>query len=260
MKIQNTRILLPLLTACLTIPTIPTRTVVQTPPESPVFPQEEPEVILKKACDTLSSKQAFTVDVDVTYDNVLDSGDKVQYSAFQQLWVKRPDHLKADYTGDERQTTFYYDGKTFTLLAKKFNLFTTKPAPPTLDAAIAGIEEKYDITIPLSNLLVSNPCKKITPLIRQAAYVGFDLVNRVPSYHFLFIGEDRSFQVWISDDDEPVPQKIVITYKNLPGAPQYTAVLSNWNFNPQISTNTFKFTPPSGARQIEILPMAAPDK
>jgi hypothetical protein len=133
-------------------------------------------------------------------------------------------------------------------------LYATRPAPANIDAAIAEIEEKYDVTIPLSKLVVSDPCKEITPNIKKSTYIGFDMVNRVPSYHFLFNGEDKDFQVWISDDAEPTPQKILITYKKLPGSPQYTAVLSNWNFNPQIPANAFNFTPPAGTGKIDFLP------
>lgn len=231
----------------------PFKTLAQIPPESPIFPQDEPEGILKKVCNTLSTKQAFTVDVDITYDNVLDSGEKVQYSAFQQLWLKRPNQIKADYSGDERHTSFYYDGKTFTLLANKLKLYTNRPAPPTIDAAIGEIEEKYDVTIPLANLFVTDPCKKVIPVIKKSTYVGFDMVNRVPSYHFLFTGKDRDFQIWIDKDTDPVLQKIVITYKDLPGAPQYTAILSNWKFNPQIPAEIFNFRPPAGSGKIEFL-------
>jgi hypothetical protein len=254
MKPHNVRILMSLCVAWIATLEAPFRLYAQTPPESPITPNDEPEVTLKKACDTLRTKQAFTVDVDITYDNVLESGEKVQYSAFQQLSVKRPNQLRADYTGDERYNSFYYDGKTFSLLQKKTNLYATRPAPATIDAAIAEIEEKYDVTIPLSKLVVSDPCQEITPNIKKSTYIGFDMVSRVPSYHFLFTGEDKDFQIWISDDAEPVPQKILITYKKLPGSPQYTAILSNWNFNPQIPANAFNFTPPTGTGKIDFLP------
>jgi hypothetical protein len=254
MKTQNIRILMSLCVAGIATLVAPVGIYAQTPPESPITPNEEAEATLKKACDTLRAKQAFTVDVDITYDNVLDSGEKVQYSAFQLLSVKRPNQIRSDYTGDERHNSFYYDGKTFSLLAKKTNLYATRPAPATIDAAIAEIDEKYDVAIPLSNLIVSDPCKQITPRIEKSTYVGFNMVNRVPSYHFLFTEKDKDFQIWISDEAEPVPQKIVITYKDLPGAPQYTAILSNWNFKPSISADTFNFTPPTGTGKIEFLP------
>jgi hypothetical protein len=257
MKNHNVPILLSLCATCTAMLVTPIGAYAQTPPESPIAPNEDPEAMLKKACDTLRTKQAFTVDVNITYDNVLDSGEKVQYSAFQQLWVNRPNQLRADYSGDERHNSFYYDGKTFSLLQKKTNVYATRPAPATIDAAIAEIEEKYDVTIPLSKLVISDPCKEITPNIKQSTYVGFNMVNRVPSYHFLFNGEDKDFQIWISDTAEPLPQKILITYKNLPGSPQYTAVLSNWNFKPQIPADAFTFTPPAGTAKIDFLPSSA---
>lgn len=260
MKSQNVRFAISLIAACTGTLGIPIKTLAQVAPESPTFPTEDAQAILKKACSALIAKPAFTVDVDINYDNVLDSDSKVQYSAFQQLTVKRPNQLKADYMGDERNRIVYYDGKTFTILDKKLNLFATSPAPATIDAAIATIAEKQDIIIPLSDLLVSDPCQKIIPNIKNSIYVGFNMVNRVPSYHFLFAGKENDFQLWISDDPEPVLQKVVITYRDLPGAPQYTAILSNWNFNPQISDNTFRFVPTVGAGKIEFLPSETPSK
>jgi hypothetical protein len=252
MKTWKADILLSLLMIWIATFITPQKVFAQVSPESPIFPQDEPQTILKKVCNTLSTKQSFTVDVDITYDNVLDSGEKVQYSAFQQLWLKRPNQIRVDYFGDERHTSFYYDGKTFTLLANKLKLYTNKPAPPNIDAAIAEIEDKYDVTIPLGNLFVSDPCKHI-PLVKKSTYVGFDMVNRVPSYHFLFTAIDRDFQIWVDKEADPVLQKIVITYKELPGAPQYTAILSNWNFNPQIPAATFDFIPPADSSKIEFL-------
>jgi hypothetical protein len=260
MKSQNVRFAISLIAAWAATLGIPIKTFAQVSPESTITPSEDVQTILKKACSVLASKPAFTVDVDINYDNVLDSGSKVQYSAFQKLIVNRPNQLKAEYTGDQRNTTFYYDGKTFTILDKKLNLYATSPAPATIDGAIAKIEEKYDITIPLSDLLVSDPCQKIIPNIKDSLYVGFDLVNRVPSYHFLFAGKENDFQLWISNTPEPVLQKVVITYRDLPSAPQYTAILSNWNFKPQIADNTFKFIPTVGAGKIEFLPSETPAK
>ncbi|NJL43246.1 MAG: DUF2092 domain-containing protein [Pseudanabaena sp. SU_2_4] len=134
------------------------------------------------------------------------------------------------------------------------NLYATKPAPASIDEAIAEIEAEYDVTIPLSKLVVSDPCAEIVPNIKKSTYIGFNMVNRVPSYHLLFNGEDKDFQIWISDVAEPVPQKILITYKKLPGLPQYTTVLSNWNFKPQIPADAFNFTPPAGTGKIDFLP------
>jgi hypothetical protein len=51
-----------------------------------------------------------------------------------------------------------------------------------------------------------------------------------------------------------LPRRIVITYKDEPGQPQFWADASNWNLAPEISDALFEFTPPSGADRIEFLP------
>ena len=89
--------------------------------------------VLNQVCHFLKAQKSFTFDMDVSYDDVLDSGAKVQYSAYQKVWVQKPNRLRSDYVGDERNTRFYYDGKSFTLQAPKLNYYTTKAAPNTLD-------------------------------------------------------------------------------------------------------------------------------
>ena len=54
-----------------------------------------------------------------------------------------------------------------------------------------------------------------------------------------------------------MPRKLVITYKDEPGFPQYTARLSKWNLQPRLSDHYFHFHPPAGADEIEFMPIPA---
>ena len=253
----STRILTPLLVAC-TIPFVTISKVsTQTPVSSPKLPSTDLKTIdrvLDQVCNFLKARKSFTVEMDITYDNVLDSGEKVQYSAHQKIWVRKPNQLRSDYIGDERNTRFYYDGKSFTLYTTDLNFYATKAAAPSIDEIVENVEVNYGFTIPMSNLFVSDPCAAVTSDIQKSVFVGSNMVNRVPGYHILFTGEDRDWQMWVSQAQQPLPMKIAITYKNLPGAPQYTAVLSRWNFIPRIPTDTFIFEPPEGAIGIDFLP------
>ena len=254
----STRLLASLLVAC-TIPLVTiSKVLTQTPPSSSKLPStglKTTDQLLNQVCDFLQDRQSFTVEMDITYDNILDSGEKVQYSAYQKIWVNKPNQLRSDYWGDERNTRFYYDGKYLTLQNTELDFYATKPAPSSIDEMVENIETKYGFSIPLSNLFVSDPCAKVTSDIKKSVFVGSNLVNRLPGYHILFIGEDRDWQIWVSRGRQPLPVKVVITYKNLPGSPQYTAVLSKWNFNPQIPADTFIYEPSQEAIGIEFLPV-----
>lgn len=211
--------------------------------------------VLDQVCNFLKAQQSFTFDMDISYDDVLDSGAKVQYSAYQRVWVQKPNRLRSDYVGDERVTSFYYDGKSFTLEAPNLNYYSTKPAPATLDAVLDQIEQKYGMTIPMSNLWASDPCLDMKSHVQKTMFIGVDMVNKIPMYHILMIGDDRDYQIWVTQDKQPLLTKAIITYKNLPESPQYTVFVSNWDFNPKIPPDTFTFTPPEGAIKIEFLPV-----
>ncbi len=253
----STRILAPLLVAC-TIPFVTrSQVLAQTPESSPKLPStglKTTDQVLNQVCNFLKAQKSFTVEMDITYDNVLDSGAKVQYSAYQKIWVNKPNQLRSDYMGDERNTRFYYDGKYLTLQNTDLDFYATKPASSSIDEVVENVETQYGFTIPMSNLFVSDPCAKVTSDIQESVFVGSNLVNRVPGYHILFIGEDRDWQIWVSRARQPLPLKVVITYKNLPGSPQYTAVLSKWNFTPKIPADTFTYEPSKGSIGIEFLP------
>lgn len=228
----------------------------QTPPTSPEPTKNLRTVkqVLNEVCSFLEKQKSFSVEMDVTYDDVLESGQKVQYSAYQTVSVNKPNQLRSDYTGDQRNTSLYYDGKTFTWYATDLNFYARKPALPSIDEVIAQLDDKYGINIPMSNLYVSNTCAEVNEDIQDSKFIGVDMVNRVPGYHLLFTGEERDFQLWVTKDPQPLLMKVVITYKQLPGQPQYTAVLSEWNFKPSFAPDTFTFSPPEDAYEIEILP------
>lgn len=246
-----------LLTTCTSLVVSGMGAVAQTPAspaKTPGAGLRSTSQVLDQVCRFLESQQNFSVDMDITYDDVLTSGEKVQYSAYQKMWVQKPNRLRSDYVGDERVTNFYYDGKSFTLESPNSNYYATKAAPATLDAALDQFEKNYGITLPMSNLAASQTCADMKADVQRSIFVGVDLVNREPMYHLLMSGKERDYQIWITRDQQPLLRKAIITYKDLPGSPQYTVYLSNWNFNPQIPADTFTFIPSKDAVKIEILP------
>ncbi len=134
------------------------------------------------------------------------------------------------------------------------DLYVTKPAPNTLDEALDQVEQRYGISIPMSNLAANDPCAELMADVKQIIFIGNDMVNREQMYHLLLIGSDRDYQIWVTQDATPLLRKAIITYKTLPGSPQYTAILSDWNFNPSTPADTFTFQPGSESIPIELLP------
>jgi hypothetical protein len=88
-------------------------------------------------------------------------------------------------------------------------------------------------------------------------YVGLHSVHGVECHHLAFVGEDVDFQVWIENSKTPLPRKVIITSKLVAGAPQFTALLSDWNVSAQLPDSLFSFVEPEGAEKIGFLPGAS---
>ena len=74
----------------------------------------------------------------------------------------------------------------------------------------------------------------------------------VPCEHLAFSQNNIDWQVWIENGARPVPRKFVITYKDEPDSPEFTAIFSNWDFTTQLPDFVFKFDPPPGSAKIGV--------
>ena len=75
----------------------------------------------------------------------------------------------------------------------------------------------------------------------------------VPTDHLAVRSADVDMQIWIAQGEQPLPRRIILTYKNAPGQPQFRADLSDWDLSPKVAADSFSFNPPAGAEQIPFL-------
>jgi len=101
-------------------------------------------------------------------------------------------------------------------------------------------------------LLTTLPEEMETKIV-SLAYVETNALSAVPTDHLAARLEDVDVQLWISQGERALPQRVVITYKNEPGQPQFRADLSNWQIAPTVKPEVFSWTPPQGAEQVPLL-------
>jgi len=220
-------------------------------------PEPDPRQILQKMCDFLKSQQQFTYKAEVADDQVYHGGKKIQYAIEMETFVKRPDRLRVNAEGDLIDKQFYFDGKTITLYDKDHNVYGTLEAPPDIESALEKASKDFGVRVALTDLASPKLDEFLNRRIKHSLYVGQHKVHGVLCHHLSFDGDEVQLQVWIAAGDKPLPYKVVLTHKNLPGSPQWTAYLSDWNFSPQLNDNLFAFTPPQGAAKIKFVPVQA---
>jgi len=208
--------------------------------------------MLKQMSDYLKTAKAFSYSADITFDDTIVTGQKLQYAAAMNVAMERPNHLYIEFTGDLGAQTFWYDGKTVTIHNIDGNIWSKVDVPDNIDDALNFIVEKYNFSIPLAELVYTDPYKVLTEVSKGGFYVGFNDAAGEMTHHLAYTTDLIDWQIWILDGEQVVPRKVVITYKDLPSSPQYSAILTDWDFAPRYPEQLFKANAPSDAVWVEM--------
>jgi hypothetical protein len=213
----------------------------------------DPEAV--KALDRmgtyLRTLTAFQIASDTTLDEVLEDGQQIEYGGHVDMIVQRPNRFRAELTSDRQQRFFFYDGKSFTLWARRVNFYATVPAPPTLAELGDRLQAKYGIEMPLTDLFYWGSDGSDDRALNAAADIGASQIQGVSCEHYAYRQADVDWQVWIQQGSYPLPRKLVITTTSEAARPQYTSVMT-WNLAPSFNDAAFTFDPPAEAHKITL--------
>jgi hypothetical protein len=218
-------------------------------------PDADALAALNKMGEALRALTAFTVTADVTTEQVLDSGQKLQYGGDLKIEAQRPSGFKISMNFDHKQREIYYDGKSLTLFAPKVGYYASVPAPATIGATVATIQDKYGVEIPLADLFQLGVDPTLTARIQSGFDVGPDTVGGVACEHYAFRQEAADWQVWIRTDGPALPCKMVITTTQDEAQPQYIAVMT-WQATAS-AQSAYTFNPPANAHRITVADLSA---
>ena len=222
---------------------------------SPSASEQRAMTILKNMSNYLAQAQHFSVTIHEGYDAVQESGQKVEFGEIRKLTVSRPDGLRIEAErSDGEKNLVFFNGKELTVYTPDKNVYATVSKVGTLDEVIHYAVEDLKIRVPLAMLLLSTLPSEVDTLVVSADYVEKTTITDVPCDHVAArTAKGVDFQVWVAEGEEPLPRRIVITYKDEAGQPQFRADLSDWNLSPEVSDALFTFTPPDGAEHIQFL-------
>lgn len=216
--------------------TLPTET-----EEKPVI-DSRADKLLKAMGDYLKSSKQFSFHANITFDDLIPSGQKIQYASSSDIAVHRPDRVYAEKQSDLGGKRFWYDGKNMTLMDTRLGVYATEPVPADIDSAMDHLMEKYGFSPPLVDFVYSDPYHTLIENVESSFYVGLHYVEGVRCHHLAFVQKNIDWQIWIEDGRQMVPRKIVITYKTIPESPQFSALLSEWDLDAHLPDALFNIS------------------
>ncbi|MGZ8218348.1 DUF2092 domain-containing protein [Methylomagnum sp.] len=216
--------------------------------------QGDAQAILMRMADFLAKTPRFSVSLQSGYDVVQESGQKIEFGESRKIVVSRPNGLRVESEqSDGGKHLFQYDGKDITVSSPAQNVYAQASKPGGIDAAVMYFLKDLHMRLPLAALLLSRFPEEIERRTQALEYVEKTLIHGTPAHHLAGRTETVDYQAWIAEGAQPLPLRVVLTYKNAEGQPEFRAQFSDWNLAPAIAESMFAFTPPEGAQKISFI-------
>ena len=217
----------------------------------------EAQAVVDRMTAYLKTLKTYSIDAQITRDEVVQLGYKLQHNQHSTVTVQLPNKLRSESTGDIRDRTSVYDGSKLTMYSPDDNVYVRVDAPDTLGKLVSRLLD-LGVDMPLIDVLYQAHTDSLTSDVEGGVLIGDSTVDGVDCDQVAFRQLNIDWQIWVEQGARPLLKKILITTRFEVGDPQYQAIL-RWNLQPKIDSSTFVFTPPKGATEIPFAnPPAAP--
>jgi len=213
--------------------------------------QPEADEALRQMGQLLAETEAFRFDAHITQDLPMSAGLKVQMYQHRSVIASRPGKIRVVSHGDLDMNTASFNDGALTVFDPLRGVYTQIDGPKDIDGILDHLALERGFVMPLADLLVSDPYASATERVKLGIYLGKHRVREHTCHHLAFRQEGVDWQIWIDAGEQPVPRKLLITFTQHAGQPQWSAELDSWDLSPEIDDSVFEFEPPKDTTAVE---------
>ncbi|MBV8094696.1 MAG: DUF2092 domain-containing protein [Acetobacteraceae bacterium] len=172
--------------------------------------------------------------------------------------VHRPNRLLVDVTGDDGSRKLVFDGKNALIYIAGQNKYASIPVPEgTIAAMMEQVMGHLGVDFPLADFLTEAPNKAFLTGVTSGRVVNTISIDGSPYLHLLFSQPPGiELELWLAKNEQSLPRRLIVTYRNVAGQPSFIALFSDWDFNIHPPDSDFSFQPPADAAQLQLKPQA----
>jgi hypothetical protein len=188
-----------------------------------------------------------------------ENGQPLHIFHTMKVVVHRPNRMLVDVTGDDGGAKLFFDGKTAIIYSAAAKKYASIPvAEGTIEGMLKEAVGRLGVDFPLADFLAEAPNKAFLTGVTDGRVVGTVTIDGVPCLHMFFMQQPGiELELWVEKNDQSLPRRLIVTYRNLPGQPNFVAAFSDWDLNAHPSDADFTFQPPPDAVQVQLKPPAA---
>jgi hypothetical protein len=191
----------------------------------------------------------FSVTLETGFDVLQPSGQKLEFGSRRTATIRRPDRARFTFlerTGVEGELIF--DGTMIYAYDAQQNVYAEVEQPGDIDASLDLVTVELGIPVPVSDFFAADPAPALAADVLEAKNLGLSTIDNQLGRQVALRKPGADYQIWINEATS-LPIRVVITYLDEPGQPQFWAQFLSWNID-QSASNGFEFSPPEGAERI----------
>lgn len=220
-------------------------------PQTPAISEEASAAVARMGTTLQSKEFSFQAHTLRVYSN--EKGNLLHIAHTFKVTVRRPDRLLVVGSGDDGPRKLIYDGKTAVVALDDGKKYASLPVPDTIEGMLQVVVGHFGVDFPLADFLTNDPRKSFLLGVVSGRQVNTVTIDGVLCRHLIFSQPPKiELELWLEDNAQSLPRRLIVTYRSLPGEPNFVAEMSDWNFSVHPSDADFQFTPPPGAERLEL--------
>jgi hypothetical protein len=212
------------------------------------------DALLLAMANFMARAPGLRVTMRSSYDAIQPDGQRIEFGERRQILLQPPDKLRVEVErSDGEQGGVVFDGRWITAYNARDNVYARVQRPGSLDQALVYLVRDLQATMPLARMFTTGFPPYLDERAKFVTFVEERTLFEVRTDHLAARSDDVDLQLWIAKGPEPLPRRVVITYKNAPGQPQFRADLYDWSVAANADAAAFTFVPAAGAEQVNYL-------
>jgi hypothetical protein len=220
---------------------------------------EEASAALTRMGQTLRGAEQFSFQARTIRVYADANGQPLHIFHTLKVVVHRPNRMLVDVSGDDGSSRLVFDGKTAVIYSAAQKKYASIPVPEgTIQAMMKEAMGRLGVDFPLADFLTEAPDKAFLSGISSGRVVDTVTIDGSPYLHLFFSQPPGiELELWLAKDNQSLPRRLIVTYRDLPAQPNFIAEFSDWNLDIHPSDAEFTFQPPADAEQVQLKPAAA---
>jgi hypothetical protein len=206
----------------------------------------EGERLMRQMSDALASARTLQFATTEVLEGVRDTGEKRAFHLSRKVTVRRPNRLFLELHGSgatNLEAAVYYDGANVSLESDARRVWAQTEAPGTLDEMLDDVAQRFSLPLPFADVVYSSPYDALLGTSAEGGFVGRESVEGVECTALAYEDDFVEVRIWIPTSGPPLPRRLRILYKQMPGQPISELTFTSWSVGVDVDDETFTFSP-----------------